>query len=77
MITTPLTRLLNIRVPVVLAPMAGVSGGQSYSVLHSDLFLVEFTNLTLLSFSHQGMLAAAVSKAGGFGFIAAVSITKK
>lgn len=31
MITTALTKLLNIRVPVVLAPMAGVSGGK---VLH-------------------------------------------
>lgn len=30
MITTALTKLLNIRVPVVLAPMAGVSGGKSY-----------------------------------------------
>jgi nitronate monooxygenase len=41
---TPLTRLLGIRHPIVLAPMGGVAGGR---------------------------LAAAVTEAGGFGFIGA------
>lgn len=45
-LNTPLTKLLNVHVPIILPPMAGAAGGK---------------------------LVAAVTKGGGFAFVAAVS----